>query len=99
MRELQETDTLHTDVAPKVLLAQLQAGCTDCHALDLLALHNEIQRYHLKVEVIPEYINMLEDAQKQVGRSSHTIALKTLLLFARTAMLTTERYPRTNNDW
>ena len=99
MREIQDTETLYTDVVPKALLAHLQAGCTIFHALDLLALHNEMQRYYLEVEGIPEYINMRKDAQKQAGRSGRTIADKTLLLFATTEMLTTLRYPRTNDDW
>ena len=42
---------------------------------------------------------MLEDAQKQPGRSGQRIANKTLLLFASTAILTTNRFPRTNDDW
>ena len=88
----------YTDVAPKALLAHLQVRFPGRHALDLLALHNEMQLYHLKVEEIPKYINMLEDAKKQTGRSGRRIANETLLLFARTAMITTERYPRTNND-
>ena len=58
-----------------------------------------MQRYHLEVEGIPNYINMLEDAQRQAGRSGQTIADKTLLLFFTTAMLTTERFPRANDDW
>ena len=70
-----------------------------CHALDLLVLHNEMQRYHLKVEGIPDYINILEDAQRQAGRAGQKIADKTLLLFATTEMLTTERFPRANDDW
>ena len=57
-----------------------------------------MQCYHLKFEVFPEYINMLEYAQRQAGRAGRTIANKTLLLFATTAMLTTERLPRTNDD-
>ena len=80
------------------MLAHLQAGCTGRRSLDLLELHNEIQCYHLKVEGILDYINMLEDAQKQAGRAGRTITDKTLLLFATTAMLTTERYPITNDD-
>ena len=99
VQELGDTEKFYTDVAPKSLFAHLQAGCTGCHALDLLALHNEIQRYHLEVEGIPKYINMLEDVQKQAGRAGRKIADKTLLLFASTAMLTTERYPRTNDKW
>ena len=58
-----------------------------------------MQRYHLEVEGIPDYINMLEDAQKQVGQTVQTIADKTLLLLASTSMLTTERYPRTKEEW
>ena len=58
-----------------------------------------MQRYYLKVEGIPEYINMLKDAQKQAGRDGRTIADETLLFFATTAILTTERYLRTNDDW
>ena len=42
---------------------------------------------------------MIEDAQRQAVRSGRTIANKTLLLFATTAMLTTELFPRANDDW
>ena len=58
-----------------------------------------MQRYHLEVEGIPEYINILEDAQRQADQAGQTIADKTLLLFATTVMLTTERFPQANNDW
>ena len=58
-----------------------------------------MQRYHLEVEGIPEYINMLKDAQKQAGIAGRTIADEMLLLFATTAMLTTEIFPRKNGDW
>ena len=62
-------------------------------------LHNGIQRSLLEVEGIPEYIIMLEDVQRQAGRAGRTIADETLLLFSSTAMLTSERFPRANNDW
>ena len=57
-----------------------------------------MQRYHFEVEGIPEYMNMLEDAKKYLGRSGRTIADETLLLFVSTEMLTTERYPQSNNN-
>ena len=58
-----------------------------------------MQRYHIVVEGIPEYINMLEGAQRQAVRAGRTIADETLLLFASTAMLTSERFLRANDDW
>ena len=42
---------------------------------------------------------MLEDAQRQASRAGRTIADKTLLIFASTDMLTSERFPRANDDW
>ena len=91
-------EKIYTDVAPNDLLSHLQVGCTIRHALDLLVLHNEIQRYRLEVEGIPGYSNMIENAQKQGGRAGQTIAKKTLLLFVTTAMLTTKRFPSAKED-
>ena len=94
---MRDPETIYTEVDPRDILAHLQSGCTDRHALDLLALHNEMQRYHLEVEGIPEYINMLEDAQRQAGRAGRAISVENLLLFASAAMLTSDRFPRAND--
>ena len=93
VHELRDRDLLYTEVTPKDLFAHLQVECTGRHSLDLLTLHNEMQRYHLEVEGIPEYINMLKDAQRQAGQTGRTIAYKTLLHFASTAMLTSDHFP------
>ena len=59
---LRYPETFYTNVSPKALLAHLKTRCTNRHSPDLLALHNEMQRYHIEVEGIPKYINMLKDA-------------------------------------
>ena len=41
---------------------------------------------------------MLEDAKQKAGRAGRTISDETLLLFASTAMLTSEHFPRANDD-
>ena len=58
-----------------------------------------MQRYHLVVEGIPEYINMFKDAQRKAGRVGQTIADETLLFFVSTAMLTSEQFPCANDNW
>ena len=58
-----------------------------------------MQRYYLEFEVIPKYINILEDAQRQAGRAGRTITDDTLLLLANTTMLTSERSPSANGHW
>ena len=99
VRELRDPNKIYTEVSPEDLFVYLQAWYTGRHALGLLSLHNEMQRYHLEVEGILEYINMLKDAQRQAGWAGRTITDDTLLIFASTAMLTSERFPRVNNDW
>ena len=93
VRELRDPETIYTDINPRDLLAHLQAGCTGRHALDLLVLHNEMERYHLEVEGIPEYINMLEDAQRQARQAGHAISDDTLLLFSSTEISQVSGYP------
>ena len=58
-----------------------------------------MQRYHIEVKGIHEYINMLEDAQSQYSWAGQTIADETLILFASMAMLTSEWFTRANNNW
>ena len=58
-----------------------------------------MQRYHLEVEGIPEYIIILKDTQQQAGRAGRAISDDTLLLFASTAMLKSERFPRASDAW
>ena len=58
-----------------------------------------MQRYHLEVEGIPEYINILEEAQRQAGRTGRAISDETILIFASMAMLTSGRFPWANDDW
>ena len=52
VRELRDPETIYKAVSLQDLFAHLQAGCTIRHALDLLALQNEMQHYHLEVEGI-----------------------------------------------
>ena len=42
VQELQDPNTIYTEVGPQDLFAHLQAGCAGRHALDPLALHNKM---------------------------------------------------------
>ncbi|KAL7531028.1 hypothetical protein ACHAXR_003813, partial [Thalassiosira sp. AJA248-18] len=57
--------------------------------------------YHNTAEGIPEYINMLEDAQRQALRidSNNPITNASVLVIATSAFLKDNRFPRTSEDW
>lgn len=99
IRELKDPTTFYTQVLAVDLLDHLQTICGGLHALDILNLQNEMQKYHLEAEGVPEYINLLEDAQKRSKRAGNPVTDATLVVIATNAMLTTEQFPRTNEDW
>ena len=90
IRELKDLESFYTEVEPRDLLVHLQDQCTGRHAIDILALQDELRGYHLEHEGIPEYINALEDAQRRAKCAGedgeYAITDATLLLIASTAM-------------
>ena len=57
--------------------------------------------YHHTAEGIPEYINMLEDAQRSALRidANNPITNASVLVIATSAFLKDNRFPRTSEDW
>ena len=60
-----------------------------------------MREYHTKAHGIPEYINMLEDAQKQAEQidEDNPITDKSLLTIAAAAMLKTGQFPEVVREW
>ena len=101
VRELKDANTFYTKVTGKALLDHLQASCLGTHAIDALTLQLEMRDYHVKAEGIPEYINLLEDAQRTAKRidKDNPITNKSVLNIATNAMLNSQQFPRTNDEW
>ena len=99
VRELRNPDLFYKAVKPQALLAHLQTLCVGLHATDVPNLQNEMQTYHEYMEVIPTYVNKLEDTQKQSNRAGNPITDPTLLLFVSNAMLRTDRFPQATEIW
>ena len=103
VQELKDPETFYTDVAPRDLIDHLEAQCTGRHAIDILALQDEMHNYHIEYEGIPEYINALEDAQRRAKRAGgdreYVITNATLLLIASTVLLKIQQFPRVNDKW
>ena len=70
--EFKNARTYYTKVLAKGLLEHLQDSCLGTHAIDALSLQLDMRKYHLLADGIPEYINMLEDAQRTAVRIDET---------------------------
>ena len=99
--ELKKEETLFTQVTPIQLLDHLQSICGGLHAINVLALQNEMQDYHTDSKGILKYINVIEAAKNKSkqGTGNNPITDATLLLIATNTMLKTGAHPRTMEKW
>ena len=97
--ELHDPILQYNDAAPRAIILHLTTTCVGIHALDVLMLQNAMQQYHTEYESIPTYINVLEYAQKKLGRSGNMIPDTQLLLISTTAIFSTQRFPSANDKW
>jgi hypothetical protein len=65
----------------------------------MISLRTNMHQYYIQADGIPQYINMLEDAQKKAKRAGMPIADIELVMMASAAVLAAQHFPREVNDW
>jgi hypothetical protein len=66
---LKDADTFYTKVTAREIIAFLDANSGGLHAIDMISLRTNMHNYYTQADGIPQYINMLEDAQKKATRA------------------------------
>ncbi len=101
IRELKSAKYFYTKVTAREIIVHLQKACLGTHAIDALSLQIAMRDYHHTAEGIPEYINMLEDAQRQALRinENNPITDASVLVIASAALLKDGRFARTSDEW
>ena len=98
-RDLRHSRSFYTNVTAKQLIDHLDTNCGGLHPSELVNLPTEMMTYYAKAEGIPEYINMLEEAQRKLERANLPMQDCNLLAIASTAVLASEHYPRPTDEW
>ena len=93
-RDLRHARSFYTNVTAKQLIDHLDANCGGLHPSELINLPTEMMSYYTKADGIPEYIDMLEDAQCKLERGNLPMTDDQLLAIASTAVLATKHFPR-----
>ncbi len=84
--------SFYTNVTTKKLIDHLDANCGGLHPSELVNLPTEMMSYYAKADGIPEYIDMLEEAQRKLARANLPMSDETLLAIASTSMLTSQHF-------
>jgi hypothetical protein len=97
--DLKDVDTFYTKVTALEIISFLNANSGGLHAVDMISLRTNMHQYYVQADGIPQYINMLEDAQKKAKRAGMPIADIELVMMASAAVLTAQHFPREVDDW
>jgi hypothetical protein len=97
--DLKDADTFYTKVTALKLISFLNANSGGLHAIDMISLHTNMHQYYVQADGIPQYIIMLEDAQKKAKWAGMPIADIKLVMMASAAVLAAQHFPREVNNW
>ena len=84
--------TYISDVLTKTMLDKLQEIFLGNHEIDILVLQDKILKMHNKWDTIPQYIEVLKDAQQQAKHVKMPIDNATLVMYLMRDMLSTEAF-------
>jgi hypothetical protein len=69
--DLKDANTFYTEVMACKIIAFLNANSGGLYAIDMISLPTNMYNYYTQEDGIPQYINMLEDAQKKSNAGWH----------------------------
>lgn len=92
-RDLRHQHSYYNNVTAKQLIEHLNDNCGGLHPAELVSLPTDMLGYYAKAEGIPEYIDMLEDAQRKLARANLPMSDDQLLAIASTSILASGHFP------
>ncbi len=80
-------------------MAHLNANSGGLHAINMMSLCSNMTQYYVQADGIPQFIIMMEDAQKKAKQASMPIADVELVMIALAAVLAAQHFPREVDNW
>ncbi len=81
------------------IMSLLDANSGGLHALNMISLCADMIQYYMQADGIPQFIVMMEDAQKRAKRAGMPIANVELVMMALAAVLAAQHFPREVDYW
>jgi hypothetical protein len=96
---LKDANTFYTKLTAREIIAFLNANSRGLHAIDMISLCTNMHNYYTQADSIPQYINILENAQKKATQAGMPIANVELVMMASAAVLAAQHFPHKVNNW
>ena len=96
--DLKDAETFYTKVTAIDIMALLDANNGGLHAIDMISLCINMTQYCVEVNGIPQFIVMMEDAQKKAKQANMPIADVELVMMTSATVLAAQHFPREVDD-
>ncbi len=80
-------------------MAHLNPNSGGLHTINMISLCSNMTQYYVQADGIPQFIVMMEDAQKKAKRASMPIADVELVMMALAAILAAQHFLQEVDDW
>jgi hypothetical protein len=97
--DLKDADTFYTKVTALEIMTFLNSISGGLHAIDMISLCTNMHQYYTQADGIPQYIIILEDAQKKAKRAGMPIADIELVMMVSAAVLAAQHFLREVENW
>jgi hypothetical protein len=81
------------------IMAHLDTNRGGLHAIDMISLCLNMTQYYVQADGIPQFIVMMEDAQKKAKQADMPVANVELVVMALAAIFTAQRFLQEVDDW
>jgi len=97
--DLKDAKTFYKKVMAIDIMALFDANSGGLHAVNMISLRTNMAQYYMQADGIPQFIVMMEDAQKKAKWANMPIANVKLVMMASAAVLAAQHFPREVDDW
>ncbi len=80
-------------------MAHLDANSGALHAINMISLCLNMTQYYIQADGIPQFIVMMEDAQKKAKWAGMPITDVELVMMALATVLASQHFPQEVDDW
>jgi hypothetical protein len=98
---LKNANTFYTKVTVIDIMSLLDANREGLDVLNVILFCTDMimMQYYMQADGIPQFIVMMEDAQKKAKQAGMPIANVEVVMMALAAVLAAQRFPREVNNW
>jgi hypothetical protein len=97
-RDLRHGRWFYVNVTAKELITHLADNCCGLHPAELVNVPTSMLSFYNEVDGIPEYINMMEDAQRKLEQANLPMSNEQLLAIATTSVLASGHFSCPTDD-